>query len=167
MQLDTVNMNEQFAYEILYWHYEPPYDFYNSDPSPEGMKELFENTYVVLVDENGNLVGFYCKGPAAQVPAGREFKAYPEGFIDVGLGMNPKLTGRGFGKEFFSFILNDISLEHPGCTFRLTVAAFNLRAITLYRKEGFKEICRFQSGFIEYIVMTKISSSSMSKKYKD
>ncbi|OCA88680.1 hypothetical protein A8F94_24045 [Bacillus sp. FJAT-27225] len=154
MQLRSVDMNEQLAKEIINWRYEPPYDLYNGDGSQEGIQELLETPYYALVDIKGGLIGFYCMGASAQVPAGRELGAYPEGYIDVGLGMNPSLTGKGRGRSFFSYILKNLELH--GKPFRLTVASFNKRAARLYETFGFQEACRFYRGPIEYIVMTKL-----------
>ncbi|RDU34760.1 GNAT family N-acetyltransferase [Neobacillus piezotolerans] len=155
MELIIDKMNEQYATKIVSWKYEPPYDFYNSSDSPEGIKELMEHPYYAVIGPDGSLTGFFCIGVSAQVPAGEKFGAYSDGFIDLGLGMKPELTGKGFGFAFFLSILDHLQGELPGVPFRLTVAAFNDRAVRLYRKAGFQEAMRFYRGEIEFIVMEK------------
>ncbi|WP_409273240.1 GNAT family N-acetyltransferase [Neobacillus sp. SCS-31] len=155
MDLIVDNMSEHYASQIVCWNYEPPYDFYNSSASPEGIKELMEQPYYAVLDPYGELIGFFCIGESAQVPAGKKFGAYLEGFIDIGLGMKPELTGKGLGFTFFSRILDYVYCSVPGIPLRLTVASFNERAVGLYRKAGFEELMRFYRGPVEFIVMTK------------
>jgi [ribosomal protein S18]-alanine N-acetyltransferase len=147
MQLTVKKMNEDFAKEILQWTYEKPYDFYNNELSPEGMHEFLSNSYYAVVDLEENLVGFFCLGKAAQVPSGD----YREELLDIGLGMKPELTGNGLGCKFFSFILSQIKEKH----LRLSVAAFNKRAIHLYEKLGFLKESEFKHKGINFIIMVR------------
>ncbi|MCM3086819.1 GNAT family N-acetyltransferase [Bhargavaea ginsengi] len=145
-------MSEQESKEITGWAYLPPYDFYNMNG--EGAEELGEYE-AVFVD--GLLIGFFCTGAEARVPAGYGAGAYPEedGIIDIGLGMKPELTGQGGGQAFVSFILDHLRAIRSPAAFRLTVADFNERAIRLYRKAGFRETGTFTRGDTRFIVMTK------------
>ncbi|WP_231710683.1 hypothetical protein [Gracilibacillus suaedae] len=71
-----------------------------------------------MVDKNNGLVGFFCIGKPAQVPAGFKVGAYQEGFVDIGIGMKPELTGRGNGSSFshlFFIVLKTIILHHFVC----------------------------------------------------
>lgn len=155
MQLMVREMNEEFAKQIQNWTYEPPYDFYNNEESPESLKELLENPYYAVVDDNNHLVGFFCIGKSAQVPFGTTVGAYSEDIEDIGIGMNPALTGQGFGAAFFSFVLSYLQETFHTDTIRLTVAAFNKRAILLYTKLGFAEKVKFSRETIEFITMIK------------
>lgn len=155
MRLEPKSMNEEFAIEILQWKYEPPYDFYNNELNPQSLKELLENSYYVVVDENKKIVGYFCIGDCAKVPNGVQFGAYNAELIDIGIGMNPALTGRGFGTIFFSFILNFIEENFLKVPFRLTVAKFNQRAIHLYEKFGFEQEMEFDRGDTRFITMVK------------
>lgn len=141
--------------EILEWNYEPPYDFYNHEVNKESIRELLEENYMAIIDLKGSLTGFYCSGESAQVPAGREAGAYNEAAVDIGIGMNPELTGKGQGKPFFSFILSELQQALPHSITRLTVAAFNERAIKLYSNMGFKKEKEFNSGENRFITMVK------------
>lgn len=148
-------MTEAFADQIMHWTYEPPYDFYNSGQDEESRKELLEQPYYAILDDEGQLVGFCCTGASAQVPIGRQTGAYDEDLLDFGLGMKPEWTGQGRGEEFLSFILASIAELHPRQSFRLTVARFNERAIRLYAKLGFSEATSFHYGDTAFITMIK------------
>lgn len=148
-------MNKEFAMEILSWRYDKPYDFYNNNVTEEGLQELLDGSYSALVDENGNLTGFFCTGTSAQVPKGNEVGVYDGNWIDIGLGMNPILTGKGYGSTFFSKVLELVRKEKKELPLRLTVAAFNERAIHLYEKLGFKKESEFSAGSTKFITMVQ------------
>ncbi len=73
----------------------------------------------------------------------------------MGLGMNPKLVGKGSGLNFCSFILFYIEQNYKDIPIRLTVATFNHRAIHLYEKLGFVKKDAFSSDFAEFMTMVK------------
>ncbi|SFM26279.1 Acetyltransferase (GNAT) family protein [Gracilibacillus orientalis] len=153
--LSIMDMNETFAKEIVSWKYESPYDFYNI--AENSIKEFLKNEYYAVVDRRNQLVGFLCLGKPAQIPIGSPFGAYPEGYIDIGIGIKPELTGRGNGSIFFSFVLNYI--ERKGITLiRLSVAKFNHRAIHLYEKFGFVKAVEFSNESTEFMTMVRDGS---------
>ena len=155
MNYKVDNMTEQIAKEILGWRYSPPYDLYNGEINEEGLKEFMENPYYAIYNEE-SLVGFYCLGYVAQVPIGYLFGAYPEGYLDIGLGMKPALTGKGNGKDFLAFIINRLDQQEDVEPWRLTVAAFNKRAIALYEKFGFQKVAAFTNpNEMVFWVMTR------------
>lgn len=150
-------MTEQAARQILSWTYPPPYDLYNGELTEEGLKEFAENPYYAIHNQDKELVGFYCKGFAAQVPIGYFFSAYPEGYMDIGLGMRPDLTGKGKGTEFLTCIMSTLEQEERPEPLRLTVAEFNKRAIALYEKIGFQKVSEFANASdMIFWVMTKV-----------
>lgn len=155
MPLFIKNMNEEFAAEILNWKYPAPYDLYNNELNPVNIKEMLEDSYYIVVDENDRLVGYFCIGNAAKVPIGTEFGAYAEGLIDIGIGMKPELTGQGYGFTFFSFILEYVQDNDRIVPLRLTVAQFNQRAIRLYKKFGFVKIMEFNKESTVFATMIK------------
>ena len=116
MKFTVENMNEISASEILRWQYEAPYDFYNNEHDAAGIKELFENNYSVVLNQNRELIGFFCAGSSAQVPLGAKVGAYTEDIIDIGLGMAPAFTGKGNGLIFFSFVLESLVQDVWQCT---------------------------------------------------
>ncbi|MGE7021427.1 GNAT family N-acetyltransferase [Solibacillus cecembensis] len=155
MKLLTEIMNEEIARDILSWEYEKPYDFYNNEQTDEAIKELLDGSYIALLNDHQQLIGFFCTGDNAQVPVGKKFGVYSERSIDMGLGMNPKYVGKGSGFEFSSFILRYIEKNYQGTPIRLTVAKFNQRAIHLYEKLGFEKKDEFSSDFAEFMTMVK------------
>lgn len=156
MKLKTIKMGEGFASQILNWRYDPPYDFYNNEHDAEAIKEFLAGNYFAIVNDTEELIGFYCAGSSAQVPAGTKVGAYTKGIIDVGLGMAPPLTGKGNGFTFFSFVLESLYKTYGNVPVRLTVAKFNQRAIHLYEKFGFMKEMEFTTGSAEFQTMRKV-----------
>ncbi|MGM0896629.1 MAG: GNAT family N-acetyltransferase [Bacillota bacterium] len=154
MNFSERDMTEENAREIMGWRYPYPYDFYNGEATDESLQELMNGSYRV-VTEHGELFGFYCTGKGAQVPAGHKWGVYPEGRIDIGLGMKPVKTGAGRGAAFLEFLLGTIDRRHPGEPLRLTVAQFNIRAIRLYEKAGFVKTSEFKTDYAAFQVMLR------------
>ncbi|WP_455676073.1 GNAT family N-acetyltransferase [Pradoshia sp.] len=146
-------MNEDYAVQILSWRYNPPYDFYNNELNLDNVRELLDNAYYTVLDENEWLVGFFCMGNSAKVPIGNQFGAYSEEMVDIGIGMKPALTGQGHGGAFFSFVLGYIQDTYKEIPIRLTVAKFNQRAIHLYEKYGFVKRMEFNQESTVFITM--------------
>ena len=122
------------AEEILNWEYEGEYSFYNNNIQKEKIEWILsfpdsDNVFSIY-NENEKLVGnctFY----------------YIDEFFCVGVQMRPDITGKGFGKEFVSSII-DFGREKYNLSYiDLTVAKFNKRAIRVYEKLGFKVIEEF------------------------
>lgn len=156
MKLLKAEMDKEIAQEILNWRYDAPYHFYNNEPSAQELAELLNGTYFAVVDEKEETVGFFCVGDSAQVPSGKLCGVYDEECIDMGLGMVPKLLGKGHGKKFGLFVLHSIVETHPNLPVRLTVAIFKKRAIHLYKQLGFVLDKRFSStANVEFITMVK------------
>lgn len=138
-------MNIEEAMLISKWKYEEPYSIYSMDGSREAINELLDGSYYSVRDEEANLIGYYCYAESAQVPVGRKFGAYDEKDVtDIGLGMNPALCGQGLGYEFFSNGIEFAQKELGAVKFRLTVAAFNKRAIKVYERAGFRKVTSFE-----------------------
>lgn len=152
MQFTKRKMDKAAAVKILRWHYGEPYDFYNNEATEESINELLDGSYEAVFGD-GKLIGFLCAGKAAQVPKGIEQGVYPEGFVDIGIGMDPELTGQGNGQQFFGYAASAIQSEHPELSLRLTVAKFNARAIHLYKKFGFTEAQSFSTDAAVFITM--------------
>ncbi len=144
--------------EMIDWRYPPPYDLYNLEAAEETYSELLDGSYYGVMREN-ELFGFYCTGLGAQVPAGRDAGVYSKGSVDIGLGIRPARTGSGHGTVFLNFILREIQFAHPGAPLRLTVAAFNARAIRLYSTAGFVQTGNFAAGPRAFYVMEKSTSA--------
>ncbi|MFN4214006.1 N-acetyltransferase family protein [Exiguobacterium sp.] len=144
--MEIRHVTEEDARAIQAWTYEAPYHLYNQAPSDDGIDELM--TYEGIYDGT-ELIGFFCLGAYAQVP--NETYVYDETRTDIGLGMRPDHTGRGLGRTFFAIVVKEA--KRAGKPLRLTVAAFNLRAIHLYEQFGFRRIASFQKADTEFVVM--------------
>ena len=140
-------MSDADAEEILRWRYTGDLSVYGFDtPDPaaraEEKRDLLDprNCYYAARSAAGELIGFCCFGPDAQVPGGD----YRQPALDVGLGLQPELVGRGLGLSFVEAILEFASRELSPPRFRLTVATFNRRAARVYERAGFEATERFE-----------------------
>jgi RimJ/RimL family protein N-acetyltransferase len=136
-------VDESTARAILAWQYEPPYDFYNPDPSAgrHGIELLLDpaNGYHAIVDETGGLVAYCCFGPDARVTGAPE----DGDAVDVGAGLRPDLTGRGSGRQLLSAIVEFAGRRFGRRALRATIAAFNQRAVWACVREGFAPVATF------------------------
>lgn len=144
------------ALAITRWRYPPPYDGYTLSDDPLGTALFLSSAtsgYFQLCDAASELVAFCCFGEEAQVPGGD----YSAQALDLGLGLRPDLTGRGYGMQYLGAVLAFGIAQFQPTLLRLTVADFNLRAIRLYQKAGFRDSARFTSSFARrpFIIMTQ------------
>lgn len=129
-------MTAAAAQEISTWCYPGEYALYSFHPDAETLAELLGGDYYACYGAQGELVGYFCYGACAHIPT-VEPGCYPDGPLDVGLGMRPALCGQGLGADFLAAGLDyGISRFQPSAL-RLTVAQFNQRARTLYCRAGF------------------------------
>jgi ribosomal-protein-alanine N-acetyltransferase len=130
--------NERYASEVATWHYEAPWDFYDLASDPGDAAEMRDPArvahYRAVLGDEGRLDAFWY------------FDRHNE-VVDVGIGLRPDLTGRGHGEPFLRAQLEYASQEWQPLTFRLFVAAWNARAIRLYRRLGFREVAREKRRF--------------------
>lgn len=142
MDYSIALITPEFAREITTWTYDPPYDRY--DMSVDNLQGLLNRDYRYHVVFNGDqtLLGFCCFGEDARVPGGTYSIIEPD-ILDVGVGIHPEFTDQGLGKEFVGYILKfAFQAFHPE-SFRVTVAAFNLRSIKTFKSLGFIETHTF------------------------
>ena len=158
MALIIKQMNNDEAKQASKWIYEEPYSIYSMDESDDTINELMNGHYYSVLDEAENLVGYYCFGESAQVPAGNEFGVYDSAYMtDIGLGIKPDLCGQGLGLRILSSGIDFARDTLSVMGFRLTVATFNKRAIKTYQRVGFKKVNSFEraseNGNLEFWVM--------------
>jgi aminoglycoside 6'-N-acetyltransferase/ribosomal-protein-alanine N-acetyltransferase len=103
------------------WRYEPPYDFYDDDGRPVKNPERF----VSVRDDAGELIGFYY------------FERRGDS-VYYGLGLRPDQTGRGLGPEFVQTGIDAARRRFGRRRLVLDVAEFNVRAMTVYERAGFR-----------------------------
>lgn len=126
-----VMTQEQAEHIAEEWHYEGDYSFYDMEADKEDLAEFLdpktrgESMYAVTRD--GELVGFFSANKNSTDT------------IDIGLGMRPNLTGKGYGEGFLKEGISFVQSVYQPQEITLAVATFNQRAISLYRKIGFKD----------------------------
>jgi RimJ/RimL family protein N-acetyltransferase len=115
---------EPYDDEIMGWHYEPPYDFYDTaaDPPEDPTK------FLVVRGDDGRVEAFWY------------FDRPEDGVVEVGIGLRPDLTGRGLGERLMTAELDYARARWRPHTFRLFVTTWNARAIALYERLGFREV---------------------------
>ena len=153
MRVRFVQMTPEYAALLPTWRYPRPYDCYDvADAAPDFFLDP-ANGYYAAVDDGGELIGFRCFGPDGRVPGGH----YPADALDTGGGLRPELTGRGLGRAVIAAGLAfGRTVFAPTC-YRVTVAAFNARALRVVGSLGFVEAQRF-AGTVdgrEYVVLTR------------
>jgi len=132
--LIVVPMTKPHAQSISLWKYENEYSFYNANE--ENIDGYMDGTHYACISENDELIGYFCFGKEAQIPTVEE-NVYDEASTDIGLGLRPDLCGKGMGLSFFNVGLNYAETALNITSLRLSVAAFNERAIKLYKNAGF------------------------------
>jgi [ribosomal protein S18]-alanine N-acetyltransferase len=152
-------MDADSAGKIVGWRYPGSYSLYDLADEEDIRDEMLNGTYYSAADETGEIVGFFCFGASAQVPEGKRQGLYEDGgLLDIGLGMKPGLCGRGRGLAFLQSGMAWAGQQFQPGGFRLTVAAFNQRAIAVYARAGYQKAALFQStadkGIIDFWVMT-------------
>jgi RimJ/RimL family protein N-acetyltransferase len=129
--------SETYAREVETWRYEPPWDFYDLASDPADAAEMRDpahfGNYRAVLDDSGRLDAFWFFAPDGDL-------------VEIGVGLRPDLTGQGRGEPFLRAQLEYASQWNP-LTFRLFVAAWNERAIRLYRRLGFRETAREKRQF--------------------
>ena len=126
-------MNAQYADDIVSWHYDGVYSFYDMAADEDDLRifmdtENWQKVTKAILNKDDELVGW------------ASFYAENDDFR-LSLGLRPDLTGRGLGKELVSECVSYARLHYKsaGHTIRLAVALFNQRAIKVYQRVGFVE----------------------------
>jgi [ribosomal protein S18]-alanine N-acetyltransferase len=151
-------MTEEYASLIAGWTYEEPYSVYNIDDSEESISELMNGDYYYVLNSENELVGFICTRDSARVAGGYAIGIYNnDKYIDLGLGLNPSLVGKGTGVDFLTRSIQFVRKEYHTSHIQLVVARFNERVIKVYERVGFVKGPLFQSKVgdqeIDFIVM--------------
>ncbi|WP_337102791.1 GNAT family N-acetyltransferase [Paenibacillus sp. YIM B09110] len=143
------------AEQICNWRYDGEYSFYDIADSPGVISELTDGSYYsVKTADEGELIGFFCLGPHAQVPGGQIAGLYGgDGIIDIGIGLRPDLVGQGRGSAFLAAVTDYTVGTFRPRRLRLSVATFNRRAIALYTKAGYRRLAAFDSYGTEFWLM--------------
>lgn len=142
---------QEDAAAVAGWKYEGIYAFYDTDTYEEDLALLLDpknwkDMYYAVKDARDRLVGFF------------EFKRDGD-TVEIGLGLRPDLTGQGIGLSFVQAGLAFARARYAPTTFRLSVATFNQRAITVYERAGFRPTRTYQHvtslGAYEFLEMVR------------
>jgi RimJ/RimL family protein N-acetyltransferase len=154
-KLHIVSMKPEYANEIIHWHYDGIYSFYDHDGSDPD--SYMDGTHYACINTEGRLIGYFCFGAEARIPT-IEPNVYEAGFLDIGLGIRPEHCGHGLGITFLNTGLN-YARKHLGAEkFRLSVAAFNERAVKVYARAGFKTVREVTNSYYKnkFYIMTLV-----------
>lgn len=144
---------------ISRWQYADEYAFYNTEPFYAEHPDwpAAEDSFV-WVDETGEVLGHVSYGPDGRIPT---VEGYPhrEDALDIGLGLRPDLCGQGVGGAYVALCLRFARERYGAGRFRLSVAAFNQRAVKVYRKAGFSIECEVTSQVFrnKFYIMTGLA----------
>ena len=150
-QLVIAHMSQHDAETIADWRYKPPYDFYNWPADERDLAELLDSeqrgeNYFSARDFTGQLVGFFSFRREGAV-------------VSLGLGLRPDVTGRGVGQSFLEAGLAFAREQFAPTHFKLSVAEFNARAITVYERTGFATTRSFMhetnGGLFSFVEMER------------
>ena len=150
-------LDENSALTILQWKYDPPYDIYNlASDDPENMLRYLldpQNAFYGMYRPQGHLEAFCSFGTDAQVPGGD----YSTPAVDIGLGVCPDLTGQGHGSDYVNAVIQFASSTYRPDMLRVTIAAFNRRALRVWEKAGFQMVQNFRGGWenMDFVILTK------------
>ncbi|NOX32016.1 MAG: N-acetyltransferase [Actinobacteria bacterium] len=132
---------DQDVREFAAWHYDPPYDVYDIDMTPDEVVVSFLEPGVnchSLFD--GSVMTGYCTfGHDAQVPGGN----YDTDGIDIGLGVKPERTGAGERNRVVAAVVAYALVTFDPPQLRVTIAAGNPRALRVWSDAGFSKVSRF------------------------
>ena len=76
------------------------------------------------------------------------------------MGVRPDLTGQGRGSQYVNAVIDFAHRTYSPDRLRVTIAAFNRRAIQVWKKAGFQVVQKFLGGWTnsDFVVMMKILS---------
>ncbi len=140
LSVRIVPMTAAYAADITGWRYPAPYDCYDMTGADPGFLLDPENGFFALTDDDA-LIGFRSFGPDGQVPGG----SYDSSALDTGGGLRPELTGQGLGRRAIWTGLEFGRERFSPAAYRVTVAAFNGRALRVVEALGFSATDRFEA----------------------
>lgn len=126
------------------WRYEAPYDVYDITMPLEKAIDYFlsaDTACHVLFGGDDALEGYCIFGADARVPGGN----YDEPALDIGLGIRPSLMGKGRGGSYVRAVVGYATGSLGADRLRVTIAAWNERALRVWSAAGFAEEQRFET----------------------
>src|SRR6478609_7686080 len=135
------------AARIAGWRYTGRSASYDVSRSEVIVDEL--ELYSAIVDANDMLHAFYCVGAAARVPG---LEPDPR-FLDVGIGLDPAVVGKGRSSELGPVAMAHLEEVHPTLGLRAVIQSWNESSRKVARRLGFSEVGLHSSGGIDYTVL--------------
>ncbi|MCA0985394.1 GNAT family N-acetyltransferase [Halobacillus yeomjeoni] len=150
--MDFFPLPQEDALRVAEWKYPDPFSFYDMTADEEDYEGFINpekrSQHTHGVYEEGELIGFFT------------FHPNENGGVDIGLGLRPDLSGKGFGRTFVEEGLSYAHKHYNPTEFTLSVAAFNERAIVVYERAGFEKKDKFiqptNGGIYEFVKMKKV-----------
>lgn len=151
-------MTNDHAEEIAYkWKYRGKYSFYNDTNNEQELQVFLDDKlrkpfYFAILNSSSELIGLYSY-------------MFENSVMWFGLGLHPKLIGKGYGAQFMQkgieFGIKEFNYTESKIL--LTVAKFNKRAIHLYQNLGFifieeKDITINKRTYSHWVMGKKIES---------
>jgi [ribosomal protein S18]-alanine N-acetyltransferase len=130
-RLEIGPLDQDAAEDVAAWSYPGVYAFYDFAADADDLAELLDAE---------SRVGRYFSAslPAHGLVGFVEIKPAGEDSVEIGLGLRPDCTGRGFGRAFVTHVCAWTAKRCGIATIILRVAAFNARAIAVYERVGFE-----------------------------
>jgi [ribosomal protein S18]-alanine N-acetyltransferase len=127
-------MEQEEAEQVAAWSYPGIYAFYDFAHDADDAADLLDARrragvyFAVRVADHG-LIGFVQAWPVDE-----------DGSVEIGLGLRPECTGRGLGVAYVQLLCDWMvaRVRLRPMTITLRVATFNMRAITVYERAGFR-----------------------------
>ena len=143
MKLDLRPATDEDIRGFAPWRYDPPYDVYNIAMGPDEAVAYFldPDVHCHALVHGGDVVGYCTFGHDARVPGGE----YDGDALDVGLGIEPALTGSGNGERYVAAVVAHARKTFGHRRLRVTIASDNERALRVWSGAGFVEVDRFVS----------------------
>ena len=139
------------AVTISTWQYDGPWRVYNLDGQ---IPSAVVDYHSIRSLTDNSLIGFFCVGEEARIPGIAEAR----GTLDLGWGMNPAWTGRGYGRAFGSVVLPAAQNLGVFNQVRAVVQSWNERSIRVLKALGFKQaaehVCVQRGRTVSYDVLT-------------
>ncbi|MBU3191853.1 GNAT family N-acetyltransferase [Clostridium bowmanii] len=152
MKFISETLTENYAKQICNWKYEGEYSIYNypkwdkifSENWGITIEQTRENEFSAIVDKCTNLYGYI------RILDKNDY-------LLIGLGLKPSLCGQGLGTILMEILKQQCNIRYGNKKIVLEVRSFNKRAITCYKKAGFKAVDTYKKetpmGYGEFIKM--------------
>jgi len=138
------------------WRHDPPYDIYDIGMESDEAVAYFldPDVHCHTLVHRDDVVGYCTFGHDARVPGGD----YDEDGLDIGLGIEPTLTGSGNGEHYVAAVVAHARASFDHRRLRVTIASGNERALRVWSGAGFVEVVRFVSprtvmGTNEFVIL--------------